>query len=167
MRYDPERHHRQSIRLRDYNYSQEGAYFVTICVQDRRLLFGSIINNEVSLNENGLLAQLMWHQLTERFPGTLLDEYVLMPNHLHGILILPPRQAPEEKHLALGEIVRAFKAVTTHRIRQNGQSDFAWQRNYFEHIVRDEKDLDRIRQYIVNNPVCWADDTDNPEAVTR
>ncbi len=163
MRYDPDKHHRQSIRLRHYDYSQAGAYFVTICVQDRQTLFGSVVDNEMCLNANGLLAQSAWCQLAERFPDIVLDEFVLMPNHLHGILFLPSRRFPNDKIFTLGESVRAFKAVITRIIRQNGQSDFAWQRNYFEHIVRDEQDLFRIRQYIANNPATWADDAENPD----
>lgn len=125
-------------------------------------MFGSVIGGEMCLNANGSLAQSVWTQLMERFPGVLLDAYVLMPNHLHGIIFLSPRQFSDDKPLTLGEIVRAFKAVTTRNVRQNGRPDFAWQRNYFEHVVRDEQDLFRIRQYIANNPASWADDAENP-----
>ena len=163
MRYDPDKKHRQSIRLRDYDYSQEGAYFVTICVQDRQPLFGSVVDGEMCLDANGLLARSTWTGLTTRFPSVALDEFVLMPNHLHGIVLLTSRQAPSDKVLDLGEVIRAFKAVTTRGVRQSGRPDFAWQRNYYEHVVRDEHDLLRIQQYIGNNPAAWADDEENPD----
>jgi putative transposase len=163
MRYDPDKHHRQSTRLRHYDYSQAGGYFVTICVQARQAAFGSVVGNEMCLDAIGLLAQSAWCQLTDRFPGLVLDEFVLMPNHLHGIIFLPSCKSSDDKLPSLGEIVRSFKAVTTRIVRQNGRSDFAWQRNYFEHVVRDEPDLFRIRQYIANNPAAWADDAENPD----
>ncbi len=162
MRYDPDKKHRQSVRLRDYDYSQKGAYFVTICVQGRQPLFGSVVDGEICLAANGLLAQSTWTGLTTRFPSVSLDAFVLMPNHLHGIVLLTPPQASGDKSPNLGEVIRAFKAVTTHNVRQSGQPDFAWQRNYYEHIVRDDNDLLRIQQYIGNNPVAWADDEENP-----
>ena len=164
MKYDPDRQHRQSVRLKRYDYSQSGGYFVTICVQDRQSAFGSVIEGEMHLDATGLLAQSVWTQLTERFPGVLLDEFVLMPNHLHGIILLPSRQDAGNTPPNLGEVVRAFKAVTTRSVRQTGQSNFAWQRSYYEHIVHDEQDLLRIQQYIVNNPALWADDEENPNS---
>jgi len=162
MRYDPDKQHRQSTRLRQYDYSQAGGYFITMCVQDRQTMFGSVVGGEMCLDTNGLLAQSAWTQLTERFPGILLDAFVLMPNHLHGLIFLPEQHTPDNKNPKLGDIARAFKAVTTHTVRRNGQPDFAWQRNYYEHIVRDEHDLIRIQQYIANNPALWADDEENP-----
>ncbi len=88
MIYNPEKHHRRSIRLKGYDYSQEGAYFVTICVQDRNCLFGDIMNDEMKLNNAGYMIRENWEKLPKRFKSIIIDEYIIMPNHLHGIIIV-------------------------------------------------------------------------------
>ncbi len=107
----------------------------------------------------------MWHSLPTRFPGVALDEFVIMPNHFHGIIILePPRRGAARRAPALGQIIRAFKslsAIEANRILGSPERPF-WQRNYYEHIVRDEDELHRVRQYIRDNPLHWEDDPDNP-----
>jgi len=147
---NPRRH---SIPLPGYDYRQPGFYFVTICTQDHQCLLGSIVQGETSLNDAGAIAQSVWDSLPGRFAHVGLDVYCMMPNHLHGILVLA-----EPSKVALGEIVRTFKAVATRQIHAASKAEFAWQNDYYEHIVRNEKDLARIRQYILDNPARWAED---------
>jgi putative transposase len=177
MKFDPDRHHRRSIRLRGYDYSQAGAYFVTVCVQGRERLFGDVVDGEMRLNDAGQMVVQCWHELPAHFFHLELDEFVVMPNHMHGIIIVgAPFMAPygpgavnqgaiNRAPTGLGEIVRSFKALATRRIRQAGVTVFAWQRNYYEHIIRDEESLNRIREYIVNNPLQWALDRENPDFI--
>jgi REP element-mobilizing transposase RayT len=156
MTYDPEKHHRHSTRLRDYDYSQGGAYFVTIVTHDRACVFGQIAEGEMQLSLAGQMTAQCWLELPERFPSVELDEYVVMPNHVHGIIRITDGNAVD-----LGEIVRTFKAVTSRNVRLSGLSTFGWQRNYHDHIVRNEDDLNSIREYIVYNPARWAEDEEN------
>jgi putative transposase len=185
--YDPRIHHRRSIRLQGYNYSQEGAYFVTVCVQDRVFRLGAIENDEMRPSEAGRMVLDVWHGLPSHYPGVDIDTFQLMPNHLHGIIVLyaqdddPPREpyAPPTDRLgraegatcamSLFDIVQRFKSLTTTRYRQavyqRGWPPFRhrlWQRNYHEHVIRDEADLDRVRRYIVDNPLNWETDPENP-----
>ena len=158
MKYDPDKHHRRSIRLKGYDYAGPGAYFVTICTQDRACFFGAVADGEMQLNNSGQIAKAAWDELPARFPSVRLDAFIVMPNHVHGIIMVGAQFiAPSDGFGAtnqgvmnhaptLGEIVRAYKAASTRLIRQAGTPDFAWQRNYYEHIVRDEEALDRIRQ---------------------
>jgi len=247
MTYDSQKHHRRSVRLKGYDYSQAGAYFVTVCVQDRACLFGEVVGDQMHLNEAGRLVLAEWNALPVRFPAVTLDVFGVMPNHIHGIIVVTAagivaRQAPvgatlvvaptpaasvmEERESAdvarsrattrvapttspaasapaasvpavsvraapvpaasvtatsarvsaaptspLGDIVGAFKSLTTglyiHGVKQLGWPPFRgrlWQRNYHEHIIRDDESLQRIRQYIVDNPACWASDPENPQA---
>lgn len=171
--------HRRSLRLQGYDYTQAGAYFVTICTQDRACLFGEIVDGEMRLNDAGRMVQAEWEALPGRFSGIDVDASIVMPNHAHGILLINPVGAPfmaphdpgadnpgaMNRAPTLGEIIRAFKAVATRRLRQSGLSEFAWQRNYYEHIIRDESSLQGIREYIMNNPLRWALDRENPAHV--
>ena len=176
-KYDPERHHRHSIRLESYDYSQQGAYFVTICTQNRQCFFGNIVDGNVSFSDVGEMVLSQWKMLPERFAPVVLDEYVLMPNHLHGIIYLSssegehtitppnewqPRTFQRPARNTLGEVVRSFKAATARLVRVAGYGDFAWQREYYEHIIRHEQDLERVRLYITNNPAHWSEDEFNP-----
>ncbi|MCX8102864.1 MAG: transposase [Candidatus Bipolaricaulota bacterium] len=175
MPYNPDKHHRRSIRLKGYDYAQAGAYFVTVCTRDRVYWFGEVIDNQMHLNQAGQIVLTMWEELPERFPEIAIDAHVIMPNHVHGIVWIKPvgaqfiapytyRGAMNRAPTTLGEIVRAFKAVTTRIIRQTIFPEFAWQRNYYEHIIRSEESLNRIRQYILDNPQRWAYDRENPAA---
>ncbi|MEJ5348028.1 MAG: transposase [Desulfosoma sp.] len=199
MKYDPQKHHRRSIRLKGYDYTQPGAYFVTICTQDRTCLFGEVVNGQMQLNEAGRRVVTEWETLPERFPCIQLDAFVVMPNHVHGIVWIQPvgaqfiaphggvmnhaptasphggvmNHAPTAPHggvmnhaPTLGQIIRVFKAVTTRAIRQMIFPQFAWQRNYYEHIIRNEDSLNRIRRYIANNPAQWTFDRENPNRAT-
>jgi len=291
MRYDPDRHHRRSIRIGGYDYSQAGAYFVTVCTFERVLLFGNVVDGEMRLNETGRIVQQVWAGLADRFVAAHLDTFVVMPNHVHAVVMLTegegvmnhaptgagrgvgaqfiaprtadtgahpscdeplaagvtnegvmnhaptgvgrgveaqfiaprtadtgahpscdeslaagvtnegvmnhaptgvgrgvgaqfiaPRTADTGAHPScdeslaagmtnegvmnhaptIGEIVRALKAVSARRVRQLPNDSFAWQRNYYEHVVRNEAELNRIRQYIADNPGNWATDRQNP-----
>jgi putative transposase len=285
MRFDPERHRRRSMRLKGYDYSQAGAYFVTICTQGRACLFGEVVDGEMRLNDAGRMVVAEWERLPALFPNVVLDAFVVMPNHIHGIVILtdpaddatdgataigatiggattgraatggattrvapttagddatpvgaglvpalstmarddaipvgaglvpapstpaqsvpapsvpapstpatpapapstpatpapappvpaPPTPAPSVPAPTLGDVIGAFKSrVTVEYIR--GVKTFGWtpfdrrlwQRNYYEHIIRNEEALNRIRRYIVENPIRWAFDRENPFAV--
>jgi len=182
MPYDPEVHHRRSVRLRGYNYAEGGAYFVTICTRDRELFFHD--DGIRAIAEQCLLAIPEHHAVAE------LDEWVVMPNHVHGIVIinadpqppaiptqsvrlnaptndgannLSPRLPPRRN--TLGIIVRTYKAAATTLCRCEGHDGFGWQRNYYEHVIRNEADLNRIRRYIADNPAQWELDENNPDFV--
>jgi len=184
-RYNPETHHRRSIRLKGYDYSKEGAYFVTICAQERECLFGEVVNSEMVMNEVGARVQAVWDELPCHYPQVRLDAFAIMPNHVHGIVALPPVGArfiaPDStiapKSVAssstiapnpvptVGEIVRGFKARCTRAINQmrNTCGIRVWQRNYYEHIIRGEVDYNRIAEYISTNPQRWMSDTLHPD----
>ncbi|MDZ4202724.1 MAG: transposase [Gallionella sp.] len=173
--FDRHMHHRRSIRLRGYDYSQAGAYFVTLCVHERACLFGAVEGDVVRLNEAGYLVQRLWNQLPEHCSGIELDAFVVMPNHVHGLVLLNDSGAIPKGHKNLcevnraptiGDIVRAYKARCTHGInRLRGTKGLpVWQRNYYEHIIRNESSLQEIREYIANNPAQWAIDRENPNA---
>ncbi len=166
MTFDPERHHRRSIRLRGYDYSLSGAYFVTVCVQGRAQLLGDIWDGRMVPSEAGRMVEDVWTQLASRFPCVELDAFTLMPNHVHGIVLIDRSTVP------LGDVVGAFKSVTTHEyvvgVKGPGWPAFErrlWQRNYYEHVVRDEDELNRIRDYILVNPMRWELDRENPVAL--
>ena len=155
MPYDPEKHHRRSIRLQHYDYRMPGSYYVTICTHEKQCVFGEIKNDIAILNEPGYIAERNWLALPQRFPTLELDEYIIMPNHMYGIITIT-EMSSSAKAPTLGQIVQAFKGATTHQIRTTCLSEFAWQRDYFERIIRKDGDLDRSRQYIMNNPIRWS-----------
>ncbi len=158
MPNDP-RPRRRSLRLPGYDYSQAGAYFVTACTQNRVMLFGEVIDGDVRLNEMGTIVQQIWDDLPTHYHGIDLDAFIVMPNHVHGIIILADESA--RRH-AIPEIVRGFKTFSARRVNERaGKSGVLWQRGYYEHVIRNEKALDRIRAYIANNPARWADDPEN------
>jgi putative transposase len=177
MRYDPFKHQRRSIRLQGYDYTLGGAYFVTICTQDREYLFGEIVDSEMRLSEIGRVVEEEWIKTATVRKNVGLDAFVVMPNHIHGIVVIVDedkpidvgaqrRCAPTPLGVAagsLGAIIRSFKSVVTKRTNQirDTRSVCVWQRNYHEHIIRDDKDLDRIRLYIVDNPANWETDQEN------
>jgi REP element-mobilizing transposase RayT len=195
-------HYRRSLRLKRYDYSQTGAYFVTICSRSRECILGRVDDGEMRLNDAGRMVQSMWEELPARFSGLELDAFVVMPNHIHGIIVfvgaglaLPCKEGAcrGESRIrpdgcrepnsgdhkdrpygttagSLGRIIQAFKSMVTHEyvmgVRQQRWASFRgrlWQRNYYEHIVRDEDDMNHIRQYIIDNPSRWAEDENNPE----
>ena len=182
MTFDPEKHHRRSIRLRNYDYSQPGAYFVTICTYQKQSWFEEIKNGQIYLNQLGKIVADEWLKTCKIRPNFKLDEWVIMPNHFHGIVIindysgddqslgardapldLGARDAPlQQKPNSLSSCIAGFKSAVTKRInllRQNTDTPI-WQRNYYESILRDEKYLAVVREYIINNPKNWPNDRD-------
>ena len=201
-KYNPKIHHRKSIRLNDYDYSQVGFYFVTICCQHRACLFGGIVDDEMILNDAGKMVANEWLKLKIRFKNIELQEYVVMPNHFHGIVEIvgatlvvaqnnattynvmgnirkgqPQGIAPTDKTIAhtdktvdhtdktVGDMVGAFESITTVEyircVKNNHWQPFdgkLWQRNFWEHIIRNENEYRRITQYILENPRKWAMD---------
>jgi putative transposase len=171
---------RRSIRLAEYNYSDVGAYFVNICIRDRKSILGHIRNGDVDLSTIGEITHQCWKEIPNHFPNVELDAFIIMPNHLHGILILTDHcrgvqlNAPDgttannlklisPKQGTLSVIIRTFKAAVTTQCRKRKNHFHGWQRNYYEHIVRNEDVLDRIREYIVSNPLQWEFDRENPD----
>jgi REP element-mobilizing transposase RayT len=174
MGFDPDIHHRRSVRLRDYDYSGAGAYFVTICVANRECLFGETADGVMRMNDAGLAVAECWQAVPDHFPQVELDEFVVMPNHLHGIIVIDRRdtacRAQVEESFSrpisgsLPTIIRSFKSAATKRINQFRDNPGApmWQRNYYERVIRDEQELDGIRQYITGNPAQWVEDKNHP-----
>ena len=215
MAYDPLEHHppkrwrtgRRSYRLQGYDYSSEGAYYVTICVRNRQCVLGDVVNGEMRLSVIGEIVRECWLGIPDHFSNVTLDEFQVMPNHLHGIVVscgnhrrdlidqIPTGSNPQsqtdyriptendntiplgidESHFGpqtnfplmknpkqvLGKILRHFKARATKMIHDQGFPDFQWQGKFHDHIIRDEADLERIREYIRNNPLNWAADEEN------
>ncbi len=184
------KYHRRSIRLRDYDYTQEGAYFVTICTQERAHVFGEVVNGEMLASPIGEVVQTCGDQIPEHFPNVELDAFVVMPNHLHGIIVIaepltrdvgaqyiaplqtaPPSMLHHQTSAAiggatpnnvaqgsLGSIVRSFKAAVTRIVGAQVETPI-WQRNYYDHIIRNTAQLDHIRSYIASNPARWQADS--------
>lgn len=168
---------RRSIRLKGYDYSQEGLYFITICCKDRICHFGKIENQTMILNENGKIADKYWNEIPQHFPNIILHDFIIMPNHIHGIIEITnavgaknfspnhssnitseiennvPQEKPKGTSKTIGSIVRGFKIGVTKHL---GFS--IWQRNYYEHIIRNDKSHSTITDYIQNNPLKWNDD---------
>jgi len=192
MPYDPFKHHRRSIRLHGYDYAQAGAYFVTILTYRRECLLGDIVDGEMRVNALGQIAVECWDALPTHFPNVELDVFVAMSNHVHGVIVIaerddvPPRKdgvveacnvgaqhaaplhdVPRHTNVepgSLGAIVRSFKSAVTKRINETRDTAGVpvWHRNYYEHIIRDEKSLNAIRQYIDGNPANWTNEEENP-----
>jgi REP element-mobilizing transposase RayT len=206
MKYNPDKHHRRSIRLKGYDYSQPGAYYVTIVVQNRECLFGDVNDGKMKLNTFGQIMEYHWLKIPQHFPFVKLDVYQFMPNHLHGIIIItdhtgakyagndhangdvrakhfrhnhaekleniaenasPLRPYPRPhgtKPDSLSAIVQNFESVTSriiNRIRKTPGIRL-WQRNYWERIIRNKNELNKIRKYIRDNPINWETDDNNP-----
>jgi putative transposase len=177
MKYDPAIHHRRSIRLQDYDYSQAGAYFVTICTQGRECLLGEVVDALLSRSQYGEIVEQVWHQIPHHFSSVTLDAAVIMPNHFHGIIVIAEESflvqqkshnlAPNQnsKKPTLGQIVAYFKYQSTKLI--NVARDLTgvkfWQRNYYEHIIRSEASLAQLRTYIEQNPQKWQHDQLHPQ----
>ena len=171
--------HRKSIRLQGYDYSLDGAYFVTMVTYQRDMLFGKIENGEMLLSDFGIIADECWLAIPEHFPNVELGAYAIMPNHVHGIIVIvgdgrgtidvgATHASPLQKQPngpaphSLGTIIGSFKSAVTKRIGREHNATGIWQRNYYEHIIRDEKDLRNKTDYINANPMLWDEDDDNP-----
>jgi REP element-mobilizing transposase RayT len=184
-RYDPARHHRRSVRPPGFDYAAAGSYFLTICTVDRAFLFGEVDRGRMELNDYGRIVLEEWHRSLEIRPTIALDAVVVMPNHLHGITTFDAdetridsvgpelrrprnrahRRAPlQRRPRSIGSFVAGFKAASTKRI--NSLRDLpgtpVWQRNYYDHIIRDDDAYARIYNYILTNPVRWELDRENP-----
>ena len=190
-RYDPNIHHRRSIRLKGYDYSQEGLYFITICCQDRACLFGDVVDGKMILNEYGRIAYDEWIKTPEIRPNVELGEFVVMPNHVHGIIRLhgmgelhSSDETMGEMHLfdgkrgecnsfnergecnsplrgpsqTVGAVVRGYKSAVTKKLNELTIGCAVWQRNYYEHIIRNERSYINIAEYIIDNPAKWEED---------
>lgn len=183
---------RKSIRLKGYNYSTPGYYFVTICTKDKKCLFGEIPDAGMELNDAGRMVDRVWHELPVFYPNIHVDAFIIMPNHIHGIIIInshnnvgagpracpeapsaidgqPRGVAPTKIKLSLPDVVHRFKSMTTKKyingVKQNNWQPFPdklWQRNYYEHVIRNDIDLKETREYIMNNPQKWHLDRNNP-----
>jgi len=172
--------HRKSLRLADYDYAQVGAYFVTIVIDQRRCLFGTVADEKLLLNTFGCMAQAAWAELPKHFPQCELDAFVVMPNHIHGIVHIAVgaqhaaplhdtgSSRPRVKAGSLGAIVRSFKSAVTKHYNEKcaAPGSVLWQRNYYEHVIRDEVSLQRIQEYITTNPARWSVDSENPYATS-
>ena len=188
---------RRSIRLRNYDYSQPGAYFITLCVEGKRCLLGEVLDAQVAKNSAGNMVEHWWLELPRKFPEVVLDKHVVMPNHFHGILIIereavltPPAgvrvarcRSPGDRAVGkprqpgyapvLGDIMDWLKTMSTNGyirgVKTFGWPRFSgrfWQRNYYEHVIRDENDFDQKRRYIADNPRRWDQDEENPANIT-
>ena len=174
---------RKNLRLKGFDYSLDGFYFVTICTRDRTCLFGNVVGGSMRLNNFGEIIKSQWSQLERKYPDVKLNHFIIMPNHVHGIIVMTnagagsPRPdgrglgagtAPLQR-LTLGHVIAYFKYQSTKQINVvrgiPGMS--VWQRNYYERIIRDENDLGRVRQYITNNPILWDSDPDNVNNIKK
>jgi REP element-mobilizing transposase RayT len=170
-----EKRQRKTVRLREYDYSQPGEYFVTICTKNHECMFGSIINGKMDLNERGRIIDGCWKGISEYFPYVGLDEYIIMPNHFHGIIIINEidihccrgEVASPLRKPTLGNMTAYFKYQSTKLTNESQVTPGAkvWQRNYFDRIIRGEKELQNIRDYISNNVLAWAFETEHPENI--
>ena len=180
MNFDSQIHHRHSIRLKEYDYGQAGAYFVTIVTQGRQCIFGEIVDGKVNLSPSGKIARTEWFKTTELRTNVKLwaDEFVVMPNHIHGIIWINEnddvgarrRRAPTEQFGkpvigSIPTIIRAYKSAVTYAINEmrSTRGTPVWQRNYYEHIIRDRQAHENIYNYIQTNPFQWTTNEENPE----
>jgi REP-associated tyrosine transposase len=174
---------RRSIRLPGYDYTQAGAYFITVCTHERQCVLGEIVNGEMYLNEIGKIVEQTWLEISKIRKLVALDVFVVMPNHFHGIIVmhdealwtdrtgLPNLRGARDQEQprgiqigSVGAIIGQFKSRVTKRAKALGifPDSPLWQRNYYDHIIRDEEDLSRIREYIYSNPQSWYEDDNNP-----
>ena len=176
---NPAGHHRRSIRLPGYDYRQAGAYFITVCTHNRTMLFGDVVNDEMKLSEAGQIAEKVWRGIPDHFDNVGIDAFIVMPNHVHGIIVIththvgaryasPPHRAHQPSKGTLGTVVGSYKSAVSKQINEHRSTPgvTVWQRNYYEHVIRNESALHDIRQYILHNPAKWPDDPENPRNMT-
>ncbi|MEK7263915.1 MAG: transposase [Bacteroidota bacterium] len=169
---------RKRTRLRGYDYSAAGCYFVTVCTQNRIECLCTIENELVVLNEYGEIVKEQWLWLEQQYDYVQLDEWIIMPNHFHGIIVIKSNddvgngrdrslqsQTPQKKIKPLSEIIGAFKTTSSKRIHLSGLFEFRWQKSFYDHIVRNEESLNKIREYIIRNPIKWEMEKNNPENI--
>jgi REP element-mobilizing transposase RayT len=175
MKYNSNKHNRRSIRLMGYDYSKSGYYFITICTYKRECILGEMINDKMIMNENGKIVESEWLRSSEIRKEIELDVYRVMPNHFHALLWIAPnvganghsplRNRPALKSKSLSSLMVGFKSSVKLKINKfrNTPGVPIWQRNYYEHIIRNEKELNKIREYIINNTLKWEFDEENPK----
>ena len=183
----------KQYRIPNCDYSEIGEYFVTICTKDRKNLFGKILKNQIYLSKIGEIVKDVWSIIPKQFPDVVIDKWVIMPNHLHGIIVINKimfiyknliNQIPTDQHntfksgiknnpmelekITLGRIIRWFKGLSTYKIHKTLKSKFSiWQPRYFDYIIRDEKTLDEIREYIELNPFNCDEDRNSLENMEK
>ena len=170
---------RKANRLQERDYSRQGYYFVTICTRNHARCFGEVLDGRMRLNVTVMIAQECWQAIPGHFPNTDIDEFIVMPNHIRGILIIgggnysdrdaymrplqSKRQNVDRSKMYLSKIIQGFKSSVTRKVRKRpGKKAFGWQRSFYDHVIRNEEGLNRIREYIRNNPLKWAFDRYNP-----
>jgi REP element-mobilizing transposase RayT len=162
---------RKPIRLRDFEYSTTGAYSITICAHNRLCRFSKIIEGESVLTEDGKIVNQSWLDIPKFNMQIQIDEFIVMPNHLHGILWIEDeeREGRRPSPTDIPSVIRKFKSFTANQINRlnNSRGEPVWQRNYHDHIIRSEKSLNALREYIVNNPLQWHLDTENPDNLKK
>ncbi len=182
MQAEPEVHPRRAIRLAGFDYAQPGAYFVTCVSHERMCIFGEVAEGEMRLNRAGKIVERCWLAIPQHFSQVELDAFVVMPNHVHGIIVITdtvgandysplqfsfqpfsPHQPFRSPSKTVGSVVRGFKIGVTKWFRVNTDVYTVWQRNYYEHIIRNEEALNSVRQYILDNPLHWDLDLENPQ----
>jgi len=182
VKYNPDIHHRRSIRLKGYDYTKAGWYFITVCTKNRENLFSNIENGKLILNELGKIARNEWLMTAVIRKNVELDEYLIMPDHIHGIIHIVDEDSKGTASCAptvpsqteqfgkpvpnsIPTIIRSYKSAVTRHINISRQTPGVpvWQRNYYEHIIRDEPELNRVRKYIIENPLKWLDNKYNAD----
>ncbi len=173
-RYNPNVHNRRSVRLKGYDYTQPGAYFITVVTRDRESWFGDVISGEMRLNNKGQLIKGAWEWIPTRYLYVKLDTYILMPNHLHGIIVITEEDAAHAKTSSssskpLGRLIGAFKTLSTKRFNllEGTPGQLLWQRGFYDHVIRNDRERERVREYIVQDPKRWESDLENPDAMAR
>jgi len=153
---------RKQNRLQNHDYSQPGYYFITICTESKKKYFGEICDGKMVLNEYGKTIKQQWEWLKSQYSYIDLDVFVIMPNHIHGIIIIKNynnvgtgRDLSLQKIKSISELIGAFKTTSSKLIHKVGCTEFSWQRSFYDHVVRQDESLDKIREYIVNNPLKW------------
>lgn len=167
MKLKPE-NERKHLRLPDYDYSTTGFYYVTLCTQNRECLFGNITNGKMLLNDSGEMVNEVWRLLPNQYPNIEMDTYTIMPNHLHGIIFITEGTA-QRPSATLSNIIKNFKTYSSYcyieGVRKHGWASYEkrlWQRSFYEHVIRNDESLSKIQQYIINNPLKWELDKENP-----
>jgi len=172
--------HRKPNRLKNFDYSTSGYYYVTICTKDRQEYFGEILDNEMVLNDYGKIVQKCWKGISKYYQNVLLDEFIVMPNHIHGIIFIKKISLidvgtihelslrnksifnwKQRRKMLLPKIIGFFKMNSSKLIHDLGINSFQWQRSFYDHIIRDEQSLKEIRKYIRENSINWNNDRNN------
>ena len=155
---------RRPIRRPGYDYARPGGYFITIVTMGRDEIFGEIVNGVMRLSAEGAGVADVWANLPRHYPHVSLDAFVVMPNHVHGIVVLGHDAVDGQGRVPLSEVVRGFKTYAARRVNgiRGVSGTPVWQRNYYDRVIRDERELQNIRRYIAENPARWDDDSENP-----